>query len=335
MVAGATLALCAGCPRYHDADVPNDILKRSDPETGNKYFLYVPSSYDPNAKWPLVVLCHGTRPWDSARRQMLDWVQLAEEKGFLVAAPELAGTSSAPKRRPAKQVAMQREDERRILGMVRHVRAGYEISEDRIFLTGWSAGGFAVLYTGLKHPQVFRALALQQGNFNAAYLSELADGIDPYQPVCVISGALDMLTGKDAKRCVKWLEAHHVNLQKLEVNGGHRGHPEQAQSFFEKVLRREPWLFIRTFGVEGADPLTVRFKTKSSFRPEAYGWSFGDGGESPVAEPVHRFAAAGTYRVRLTVRSAEGKRVERAVELTVPQIQAFESRRTRWDEPEP
>lgn len=326
------LTLCAGCPRYHAADVPNPILRRTEPETGSRYFLYVPSQYHPDAKWPLVVLCHGTRPWDSARRQMLDWVQLAEEKGFLVAAPELSGTSAAPKPRLAKQIKRQEADARRILRTVRHVRAGYEISDDRIFLTGWSAGSFAVLYTGFKHPHLFRALAVQQGNFNAAYLSRVADEIDPNQPVCVIFGAMDMLTGKDGKRCVDWLEEHHTNLHVFEVGGGHRGHPETAQAFFETVLRREPWLHIRTFGVDGADGLTVRFKTKSSFPPNTYRWSFGDGGESPVPEPVHHFKTPGTYRVTLSVRAGKRKVIERAIELTVPQIQALNARRTRWDD---
>ncbi|MEE9295933.1 MAG: PKD domain-containing protein [Phycisphaerae bacterium] len=324
------LLACGGCPRYRDADVPNAIFEKTDPHTDNPYRLYVPSNYRSDAGWPLIVLCHGTRPWDSADRQMLDWVKLAEEKGFIVAAPELSGTSALGKLPLEKQIARQLEDETRILSAVRNIRGAYNVSHDRVFLTGWSAGSYAVLYTGLRNPRTFRALALQQGNFDSGYLVDLVDRIDPHQPVCVIYGALDLLTGKDAKRCIKWLVKHQANVFRLEVSGGHRGHPEPAQQFFENVLLRVPWLHIRSFAVDGADALTVRFGTRGSFEPETYRWDFGDGQSSAVAEPTHSFGDPGTYQVTLTAVTPKGKPVRRAVELRVPQLHAVSPQRTEW-----
>ncbi len=333
MAAVLLLVCCAGCPQYHDATVPNEIERIREPESNADYFLYVPSNYDDAFDWPLIVLCHGTRPWDNANRQMLDWVKLAEERGFLVAAPRLTGTSAIPKRAVDDQIARQMVDEQRILGVVRHVRGAHTISADRVFLTGWSAGSFAVLHTGLRNPEVFRAIAVQQGNFDSAYLADVVDRIDVHQPVGVLYGSIDMLTGGDGKACVDWLEKHKTNLHRLEVSGGHRGHPEPTQVFFENVLRREPWLHIRHFGIEGADPMMVGFKTMGSFRPKRFSWEFGDGEESPVSEPVHTFAEAGVYRVTLTALSPKSGKVTRTVEIRVPLHDTPGVERTTWDEP--
>lgn len=322
----------AGCPQYRNTDVPEPILQCVEPETQGEYRLYVPSTYDRSHKWPLVVLCHGTIPWDTSRRQIADWVRLAEEHGFLVSAPELVGTSGLRPPPADKQIARQQEDEQRVMRMLRHVRGGYNISPDRIFLTGWSAGGYAVLYIGLKHPDVFRAIAIQQGNFDPVFLVDVADRINPHQPVCVIHSAADIFAGTDSKDCLDWLHQHHANVFELEVPGGHRSHPKRAQEFFERVLRQIPWLHIRSFGVDGSNPLAIQFKIRGSFAPTTYAWQFGDGADSPVAEPLHRYTKPGTYRVTLLTTTPEGNEVRRAIDLKVPQLHAIKPQRTTWND---
>lgn len=334
-VALALLAACTCCPQYRDATVPNAVTKQREPENRNPYYLYVPSTYDRAYKWPLVILCHGTRPWDHPRRQMADWVKLAEERGFIVAAPELCGTSALPAPAVDKQIARQIEDERRILSTVQQIRGAHNISTDRIFLVGWSAGNYAVLYTGLKNPQRFRALALQQSNFKVSYVADIAARIDPHQPIGVIYGASDMLAGKGPSECIDWLEQHRAAVHPLEVRGGHRNHPDNAQEFFERVLREIPWLHVRSFTLDGADPLTVKFKTRGSFTPHSYQWNFGDGGESPIAEPLHRFAEPGTYRVTLTAVDDRNRTVRRTIDLDVPQLHSLRPTRTTWDNDRP
>ncbi len=325
----------AGCPNYRDAGVPNPITRERLPELNQEYLLYVPSHYSTDFKWPLIILCHGTTPWDNPLRQMLDWVKLAEERGFIVAAPSLYGTSAFPLPGPTTQIARQWEDEARILETVRHLRGAYNISADRVFITGWSAGNFAVLFSGLRNPTVFRAIALQQGNFDALFLADVIEHIDPHQPVAVIYGSGDLLTGGHARKCIEWLEDHYVNVRAIEVPGGHRGHPSEAVALFERVLRKEPWLHIRTLAMEDRDPLTVQFKIKSSFEPEQYEWSFGDGGRSLIAEPVHTYAEPGTYRITLIAQRGSAETVRRVVDLQVPQMQAFAPRPTRWETDRP
>lgn len=55
-----------------------------------------------------------------------------------------------------------------------------------------------------------------------------------------------------------------------------------------------------------ADQLAVTFKNTTSGSGLSYNWDFGDGTGSTEASPVHTYAKAGTYNVRLTVGSASG-----------------------------
>ena len=313
------LAACTGCPQYRDPTVPGEIKRLVEPDLGGKYYLYAPTTYDASRQWALIVVCHGTEGFDTARRQIRDWAKLAEDKQFIVIAPRLKGVQGFLPPPANKQLELQRADEQTLLACVRHVRGAYNIADDKVFLTGWSAGGYAILYTGLRNPEVFRALAVLQGNFDADYLTEVGRSIDPYQPVYVLYGSTDVLTGRHGHRCVDWLNEHRAAVTEEEISGPHKNHPTQAYMFFERVVRKAPWLHLRAIVEDPADPLTVRFKIRSSFEPDRYQWSFGDGQSSPVASPVHTYSGEGTYTVSLIADTPRGKTVQRAIELTLPQ----------------
>jgi len=313
------LIACPGCPPFRDPSVPGDIRKVTEPALGGKYWLYVPTTYDPAKEWALILVCHGTNPFDYAGRQIADWAKLAEERQFIVAAPLLEGTSAFPPS-AARQLVLQRKDERMLLACVRHLQGAYNIAADRVFMTCWSAGSYAVLHTGLCNPHVFRALAVLQGNFKPEYFTEAARTIDPFQPVYVLYGSNDILTGKHGRRCVDWLNEHGAAVTHEEIGGPHKNHPKQAYAFFERVVRKVPWLHILAGTENTEDPLTVSFKVRSSFEPQRYEWSFGDEAPtSPVARPVHTYARPGEYTVTLQVETPPGKTVRRAVEITLPQ----------------
>jgi poly(3-hydroxybutyrate) depolymerase len=305
-----------GCPQYRDPNVPNAIQEIQEPASGVDYLVYIPDVYDPTHAHPLIVLCHGTKPFDTPRRQMGDWVKLSEEKGFVVIAPHLVGTAARVFHSVETQIQRQRQDEQTILDVVRHARGAYNISDDRIFLVSWSAGSQAALFTGLRNPDVFRAVAVLQGNFDPVLFADAVTRVDPHQPVLVLYGAEDILTGREGRQCVEWLEEHRVNVIRAEMGGGHQGHPIEACTFFEDVVRKVVWMHIRAIQT-GRDWRTVQFKIRSSFTPTAYRWSFGDGETSPVAEPRHTYAEPGTYRVTLDARSPRGSTVGRTVEVTV------------------
>jgi PKD repeat protein len=58
----------------------------------------------------------------------------------------------------------------------------------------------------------------------------------------------------------------------------------------------------------GTAPLTVTFTDKSTNTPASWAWNFGDGDSTNATKqnPVHTFASAGTYTVKLTATNAAG-----------------------------
>lgn len=313
------LGAAPGCSQLRDRSVPEPIHQRIEPESGTEYLLYAPSNYDRTKSWPLVVVCHGAKPWDSPRRQIGHWLKLAEEHGFVVAAPHLSGTPGDFPPAAEKQIKRQNEDERLILGVVRHVRGGYSISADRIFLTGWSGGSYAVLHTGLSHPDLFRALAILKGRFDSAYLTDLASRIDPYQPVYTLFSSFDHAMGSDVIACNDWLVEHGAALTADRSASTSADAPGKAFAFFERVIRQVPWLHIYAVRDDRSTRMRRRFKAVGSFEPISYQWTFGDGHDAPVATPIHTYRDPGTYTVMLVAGLPGAKQtVRRTLEISVP-----------------
>ncbi len=313
------LTCLAGCSQYIDPDVPEPIIPGVEPEHAGKYLLYRPSRYDRRDNWPLIVVCHGSFP-DSANKRIRDWTQLAERKGVILVAPELDASAFQWSGSADKQMAKLRADEQRILAIVRHVRAGHSISPDRMFIHGWSSGAYAALYTGLKNPDIFRAVAVSRPKFDERYVEELAPLIDPYQCVCVHHHLGDTITGKNARRCVSWLRDHNVDL----VEDGHgdaaADDTEQPIGFFEDVIGRSPWMRIHALPASANDPLAVQFKLRYANQSRDVRWDFGDGQTSRGQEPRHTYGAPGKYTIVVVATDANGKQHRRAVVLAVPEL---------------
>ncbi len=238
------LMFWCGCPVSQSQDFPAPLLKHRTFDTDRGYYLYVPSTYHPSRQWPLVVTCHGTRPYDSARSQVREWAAMAELYGFIVAAPELVGTRADLTlfRSPAKQIEQQLRDEKVLLQVVQSTKVAYNVAEDRVFLTGWSAGAYAVLFTGLKNPRVFRCLAIREGNFDARYLGPILGAMDRHQPVLVFLAAGDVLVKSQTQRCYQWLKKQGMNVHYREIAGGHARRPDVAYRFFRDSVKRYPWV---------------------------------------------------------------------------------------------
>jgi dienelactone hydrolase len=308
-----------GCPVTQPLDFPAPISEQRTLQSDRPYYLYVPSTYDPARQWPLVVTCHGTEPFDTAHRQVLEWADLAENEGFIVAAPHLAGTRAPVLGKPEAQVDRQGQDEAAILEVVDRTKAAYHVAGDRVFLTGWSAGGYAVLFTGLRNPGVFRALAIREGNFDAKYLYPVMDSLDRHQPVLVFFGANDLIKGQ-AEACIRWLRAQQMNIHRREITSGHVRRPDIAYRFFRDAVRRYPWLRAEaTAGYDG-QRLAVCVRARCSPPATKYAWQFGDGSAAEGLEIVHRYERPGSYQVTLQAAIPKAGTHRRDLQVTVPPV---------------
>lgn len=308
-----------GCPVVDNMPAPGRILSQRDPEYGREYKLYVPSNYSADRKWALVVTCHGTPPWDTASRQFKEWKGLAEKKGFLLVAPKLVGTRGDFTPKLPVQLRRQQEDEEAILSIVRAVKASRSVDPTRVFLFGWSAGGYAVLYTGLRHPDIFRALSIRQGNFEPEFVEPCIPFLDRHQPIQIMYGYIDPLKGQ-ASKCIEWLREHGLAPTVLERPGAHQRDQEPVFAFFADVVRHRPWIRLNVRD-DPADAMHVYFSVRTSFEPTKYLWDFGDSeSRSPLASPDHRYSKAGLYTVRVALWPAKGGPFVRQVQLQIPRI---------------
>jgi pimeloyl-ACP methyl ester carboxylesterase len=191
------------------------------------------------------------------------------------------------------------------------------VDDKLIFLTGWSAGGYAVLYTGLRHPDVFRALSVRQGNFDKAFVEPCIPFLDRHQPIQIMYGSEDLLKDQ-ALACTTWLRSHDIDPTILERPGFHRRDPRPVFDFFIEIARNRPWIRI-SIGDDPNDPMRVTLSVRSSFEAVRYLWDFGDETErSPLSKPVHRYEKPGLYNVQLALWPDQGNPRVRQIQIQIP-----------------
>jgi pimeloyl-ACP methyl ester carboxylesterase len=132
-------------------------------DTEQPYGLYVPKNYDPNKKYPLVIMLHGAgsnhrlalrRVFGKsnangetdveATRYFPGWADI----DYIVASPFARGTAG-----------YQGIPEKDVYDVLADVKKRFNIDEDRTYLTGLSMGGGGTLWIGLTRPDVWAALA--------------------------------------------------------------------------------------------------------------------------------------------------------------------------------
>jgi predicted peptidase len=138
-----------------------------------EYELYVPSKYNSSRPAPLIVALHclGAVAHDMIRYEHL--TELAEERGYIVVAPmgynnhgwygsrgpgrsavgRGGGGSAAD---PENIGELSELDVMNVLGVV---RKEFNIDPNRTYLMGHSMGGGGTWYLGMKHPELWAAIA--------------------------------------------------------------------------------------------------------------------------------------------------------------------------------
>ncbi len=286
-------------------------MELSEEKSGGAYLLYVPSTYDQARSWPLVVVCHGTWPYDTAELQMREWARFGENEGIIVVAPTLEATRGDFPPPPERQIALQRADETLILNTVLALRRQYNIADERVFMTGWSAGSYSILHTGLRNPDVFRAMYVRQGTFDERFMDVPEDRLDRWQAIKIVYGKTDLLRDQ-AKLCITWLREHGLFVDEEEIAGAHRRiDPKLPWDYFKETAKRRLWVRLRAIVPNPDEPLTVRFELDSIPPAVKQKWFFGDGKDSYETSPVHTYERPGRYEVTANVQLNGGKKYAR------------------------
>ncbi len=236
----AAAAFLAGCPVTQPQNTPVSEFERFEPQTQTWFRLYVPSYYDRGRRWPLVITLHGTFGFDSPAAQIREWKALAEEHGFIVAAPSLLSTQGVLPRIKGLWYQDLARDERTILAVRQHVVRWYSVDPEAVLLTGFSAGGYPMYWTGLRHPEQFSMLVARACNCDLEMLGRIPETAPARQlPVCIYCGRGDLAGLRDqARQAYEYLQAHHFNVTKRVIRGGHSRSPKVAWEIWDPALAR-------------------------------------------------------------------------------------------------
>jgi poly(3-hydroxybutyrate) depolymerase len=243
------LGILAGCPvpQSQDTPVPQKYIDAQGGRHGG-YYLYVPSNYTPDHAWPLVITLHGTYGWDSAWAQIREWKALAQEKGFIVVAPNLRsvqGILPVEKKQWNKDLAT---DDATILNVLDELSAKYRVDPKAVLLTGFSAGGFPLYNTGLRHPDRFDMLVAMSCNSDVELFDKITQSPEFRDnpnvrniPVVVFWGMDDQVIQDFCWNAVEYFSTHGFkNFQHRKIRGGHLRRPDVVYNYWKAVLPHSP-----------------------------------------------------------------------------------------------
>lgn len=222
-----------------------------------EYQLYVPTAYDASTPAPLIVALHGLGSTPSRIMRYQGLTDLAEERGYIVAAPMgfntrgwygSRGHGAVPSRAPEAAndpATLGLLSEMDVMNVLLRVRRDFNVDPDRIYLMGHSMGGGGTWHLGAKYPDLWAALAPVAP---AIYTSP--DELEEIRhiPVIVLMGDADELVDVEVTR--RWVaRMRELGMQHsyVEIPGGDHslliardpGNMRKIFDFFDQARRRD------------------------------------------------------------------------------------------------
>jgi predicted esterase len=173
--------------------------------------LFVPTSYDPTKPTSLVVFLHG-RGWSEADTLGVPFVRdLAQATGTIVAAPYARGDIQFADPAPADVYAT--------LDAVQHA---FNIDKNRIYLAGYSMGGFGVFEVAPAHADVWSALMCVSGSLTNEDRNDVVRKFRD-KTIYIVSGVDDdNVPHRYSQISVRWLRESNVATRfYAQPGGGH------------------------------------------------------------------------------------------------------------------
>ncbi len=197
----------------------------NNPGTRGGFSLYVPETYTPDRKWPLVVALHGGA--GSGRSFLWSWLRDARTYDAILIAPTATGPS------PKHTWALMGEDTDtpNIALMLERVRERWNIDPARMLMTGMSDGGTFCYVSGLETTSPFTHLAPVSAAFHPM-LASMADG-ERIQglPIFMVHGALDwMFPVELAQQAERVLMQMGANVTYREIKDLSHTYPRESNA---------------------------------------------------------------------------------------------------------
>jgi predicted peptidase len=165
LIVSTLFVVCAAAPPRAPAADPNEFLVFSTTQLPGR--LFVPANYDPARSYPLVTFLHGfgARGTNNTSQVGVDIDGLLAEckrRGAFLYAPQSADGiwTGSPGAASIEQFRMQQ--------MLALARQTYNVEAERLYLTGYSAGGGGAWDTLARYDNQFAAGVPIAGTFGAA-----------------------------------------------------------------------------------------------------------------------------------------------------------------------
>jgi pimeloyl-ACP methyl ester carboxylesterase len=188
----------------------------------------VPPEYSESRPWPIVIAF--PQEGVSAEKMLTWWTTQAARYGYIVAIPELYEADAGAYDASA-------ESHRRFLQLIRRLKTGLRIDDDRVFVAGHGIGGEAAMDVATSHPDLFAGLISIAG-LSRRHIQWTACN-DPSLPWYVVVGG----------RQGYWSDRMSILLEKLFRRTGDTGqivdmmfvkYPERG---FETFTEESPYIF--------------------------------------------------------------------------------------------
>lgn len=176
------------------------------------YLVYLPESYDESRKWPLILSLHGSgergNNIESVKKYGIHKIlREKEDFPFVVVSPQC----------PRDEIwEMQFSFLKELLN---HIENNYNIDNKRIYLTGFSMGGYGTWNFAILNPEIFAAIVPISGGAispkKALHLKNI--------PIWAAHGDSDTAVEfEESKRIVDSLKIHNPNIIfKVYKGAGH------------------------------------------------------------------------------------------------------------------
>jgi predicted peptidase len=193
------------------------------------YRLFVPDGYDPERKYPLILVLHGASSRGADNQQQMSepdgpryWASgpvQALQQAFVVAPqadPRYAPTWVRAWRPPGKQDPKRPEPLELSVNLLGELAKEYSIDPSRLYVVGYSMGGFGAWLVASRHPDMFAAVVPIAGGGDPSYIVQTSAKIwafhgtaDKIVPVSRSRQMVDAL--KKAGKDVKYTEYPGIN----------------------------------------------------------------------------------------------------------------------------
>ena len=328
----ATILLClGGCPVK---EKPGTGLRFTitEPETKRKGYLYIPAGYDVNKSWPVVFTFHAYKPFGGAERQIREWSDVADKYGLIILAPKLVNSGPRMPYRLYRVSSSVKKDVKAAMGMLDYVLTHTAADPKRIYVTGFSYGGFLMHYVTNKFQDRFAALCSRNCSFNPNILDEdnARKMAQRNFPIMVYYTEHDMWYIKDfSELAINWYREKGLHVesmvvpQKMMPHGfGHfEAFPAIAADFFLRSTNLSSKLRIIASSEAGPAPLPVNLSLQLPHHLDSeelsYTWTFDAEPLAQTSQAYISISDPGVHTVQVIVTDRQGRTLTANRKITV------------------